>query len=133
MSRIVRFALPLVVCLFISACGSGAVFGDQSVLSGDVYLDCNKECKIHGSCGLSEETGKEIVLLGAEPAFPGVSAVAFQGLEEGALVEVLNTIVVAGIEQQTGKDVQIRFYSVQNQDGESLGWIPGFCIATQAP
>ena len=131
-SHTVRLAF-LALCLLLVACGSDAVYGDQSVLIGDVYLDCCKECKIHGSCGPSEETGKEIVLLGTEPAFPGVSAIAFQGLEEGTQVEVLDTKVVAGIEQQTGKAVEIRFYAVQNQDGASAVWVPGFCVANQAP
>jgi len=136
-SRVSRHApgvLVLVIYLLsFNSCGSDAVYGDEAVLTGGVYLDCSKECRDHGSCGSSEETGKTIILLGASPAFPGVSTVGFRGLTDGSAVEVVDTKVVAGIEQRSGKDVQIRFYKVVGGSDDAEGWVPGFCIANQAP
>jgi hypothetical protein len=133
-SRYAQSVVFLVVCLLsFSSCGSDAVYGDEAVLTGGVYLDCSRECRDHGSCGASEETGKTIILLGASPAFAGVSAVDFQGLTDGSAVEVVDTKVVAGIEQRSRKDVQIRFYEVVGGSDDAGGWVPGFCIANQAP
>ncbi len=131
--RIRRIYLMLfALSLLLAACGSDAVRGDQSVLVGEVYLDCNQECRIHGSCGPSEETGKQVVLLGVEePGFPGVSSVTFKGLNAGTAVEVMDTKVVAGVEQKSNQDVEIRFYAVT--EGDTFGWVPGFCILNQAP
>ncbi len=136
-SKINRYApgvLVLVIYLLsLSSCGNDAVYGDEAVLTGGVHVDCSKDCRDHGSCGASEETGETIILLGESPAFPGVSTVSFQGLTDGSAVEVVDTKVVAGIEQRSGKDVQIRFYNVIGGSDDTGGWVPGFCIANQAP
>jgi len=127
--RVSRFIVAMVCLSLLVACGSDAVHGDEAVLVGAVYLDCSEKCKEHGSCGSEKGTGREMVLLGALPAFPVVSAVAFEGMLDGAAVEVEDTRVVAGIEQNTGEEVQIRFYRVQDPAGAGGGWTPGFCIA----
>lgn len=131
-SRITHHVLTLFLLLLVS-CASNAVYGNEAVLVGDVYLVCSHNCKIHGSCGPSEETKKEVILLGVSPAFPGVSTVAFQGLTAGTMVEVTDTQVVAGIEQRSLEKVEIRFYAVKNKDSDTAGWAPGFCIANKAP
>lgn len=126
--------LLLLLCLImLASCGSDLVHGDEAVLVGTVYLDCSKDCKNHGSCGSSEETGKKVILLGVQPAFPGVSTVAFEGLTAGTAVEVVDTKVVAGVEQRSQEEVEIRFYAVTTPDGDASGWVPGFCVANAAP
>ena len=124
-----RFLWPFLLIALLVSCGSDAVYGDEAVLVGTVYVSCSKECKIHGSCGQSEVTGKEVILLGEEPAFPGASSINFQGLTAGNIVEIIDTKVVAGLDQQSNKEIEIRFYAVQDQDSETNGWAPGFCIA----
>lgn len=119
----------LLLLLVLISCNKEQVFGNQVVLSGDVFLVCGKECKIHGSCGSMASSKAEIVLLGEEPAFPGVSDVTFQGLEDGSGVQIVETRVVSGVEQNTNKPVEIRFYSVKDQ-GETFGWVPGFCVSS---
>ncbi|MBN1317041.1 MAG: hypothetical protein JXA42_16285 [Anaerolineales bacterium] len=117
--------LPLVLLI---SCESDRVYGDQVVLDGDVYLVCSKECKLHGSCGTMENS-KKVVLLGEEPAFLGVSDVTFVGVKDGSGVNIVETRVVSGVEQNTNQPVEIRFYSVEEGDGTS-GWVPGFCISS---
>lgn len=120
----------LMIAGLLAACGSNLVYGDQAVLVGTVTLDCSKNCRDYGSCGPSQETGKNVILLGVEPAFPGVSSVAFEGLVAGTQVEILDTQVVEGVEQRSNEQLQIRFYAVKEADGVTAGWVPGFCIAS---
>jgi hypothetical protein len=121
----------ILLAVLLTSCGGKAVYGHEEVLIGQVHLNCGKECKVHGSCGVSQETKNEVVLLGAEPAFPVTGSVLFVGMEAGSAVDILDTIVVAGVEQRSKEAVEIRFYLVEDPGGESGGWVPGFCIASQ--
>jgi len=122
------FLLLILVLPWLVACGPDKVYGDEVELEGEVVVDCGQDCRDHGSCGRVEETGQDVIMVGGEPAFPGVSSVEFRGLEEGSLVQVLSRRVVDGVEQRTGKEVQIRFYLVESESGRTIGWVPGFCV-----
>ena len=124
-----QWALLLLLVGLLVACGNNVIRGDEAVLVGSVQLYCSQDCRDHGSCGASQETGQDVILLGVEPAFPGVSTVAFEGLVDGAEVEIMDTKVVEGVEQQSNRQVEIRFYAVAASEGPTAGWVPGFCIA----
>ncbi len=124
----------LALCLLLLVgCRSDVVYGDQVVLTGTGYLDCSLECMTRGSCVPAATPRQHVVYVGALPGFPGVSSVAFQELDEGTPVEVLDTELVAGIEQRDNRAINIRFYQVRTRDDTLTGWVPGFCIANQAP
>lgn len=126
------FLLLILVLPWLVACGPDKVYGDETVLEGQVVVDCSKACQDHGSCGRAEESGRNVIMVGGQPAFPGVSAVEFRGLEDGALVQVLDNRVVDGIEQSSGNEVQIQFYLVESVSGRTIGWVPGFCVTASA-
>jgi hypothetical protein len=126
--RISVFVVTLCLSLLV-ACGSDEVYGDEVLLTGSVFLDCNQKCQDYGSCGVAKDTGEEVLLLGAYPAFPHVSTVEFKGLMPRTQVEVQESEIVTGILQRTGEEVEIRFYLVLQPEAEVTGWIPGFCIA----
>jgi hypothetical protein len=118
----------LSLLMLLTACGEEPVRGDEELLQGAVVLECSRDCQDHGSCGRTEESNQKVLLLGAEPAFPHVSNVEFKGLVDGTPVEVQDTQIIKGIVENTGEDVEIRFYQVYQPLADMTGWIPGFCL-----
>lgn len=125
-----RVLLLIFLLSWLAACEADKVYGDETLLEGRGVVDCGQDCRDHGSCGRVEESGQDVIMVGGEPGFPGVSAAEFRGLEEGDLVQILESRVVDGIEQRSGKAVQIRFYLVESESGRTIGWLPGFCLTS---
>lgn len=126
---ITRRAMLWLACLWLLvACAGDVVYGDETVLDGLVRLTCSESCLSRGACRPTGAMGQKTVYLGMTPAFPGAGEVAFAGLREGTEVTILQTEMIAGVEQGTGKWLEIRFYRVDELESGAMGWVPGFCL-----
>jgi hypothetical protein len=127
-----RHAALLIACLWLLvACEVNPVTGDEAVLKDRGRLTCSETCLSRGACRPTGPLGRKTVYVGESPAFPGASEEAFTGLGEGTEVTVLQTEVIAGVEQGTGELLEIRFYRIDEIESETTGWVPGFCLMRQ--
>jgi hypothetical protein len=124
-----RVALWLACLWLLVACAGDSVYGDQAVLEGTARLVCSETCLSRAACRPTGPLGQQTVYLGVSPAFPGASDVAFTGLRAGTEVTILQTEIVAAVEQETEQPLEIRFYRVDDPESDATGWVPGFCLA----
>jgi hypothetical protein len=120
-----KVALTLFALLSLTSCISRLQGGTEAVvgLPTAVELQCTSACAERGQCGVGLNQSDNVLLSSQNPAVAGHDVAIVSGARANVRQTVTQTLRTISTQEQ----FQHRFYQVQIEGQETVGWVAEWC------